>query len=116
MSMKIDRVEPRGNGVFRFTSPHGWALAESAPRITVDGCPQQALAAANRARGLRIDADTGVTRWDGVPMDESMAVEGVLEARKKEPDHAIPRNRRTSEGGSGYACREGQDSHGLNRG
>ena len=35
----------------------------------------------NHARGLAIDDRTGVCRWDGVPMDASMAVEGVLQAR-----------------------------------
>jgi len=36
---------------------------------------------ANHARGLCIDERTGVCKWDGVPMDASMAVEGVLQAR-----------------------------------
>jgi hypothetical protein len=35
----------------------------------------------NHARGLSIDDRTGVCKWDGVPMDASMAVEGVLQAR-----------------------------------
>jgi hypothetical protein len=48
--------------------------------VVLEGCPERRLADASCARGLRIDARTGVSLWDGVPMDEMMAVEGVLHA------------------------------------
>jgi hypothetical protein len=50
------------------------------PRAIVQRCPQRLLVDVNRARDLRIDDRTGVSRWDGVPMDEAAAVEGVLAA------------------------------------
>ena len=73
-------VEHRGHGVFRFTRPDGRVLSDTAPRHVVEGCQQQWLVEANREHGLAIDHRTGACRWDGVPMDEALAVEGALVA------------------------------------
>jgi hypothetical protein len=73
-------VEHRGDGMFRFHRPDGRVLEDTVPRVVVEGCPQRLIMAANRAHGLVIDADTGACRWDGVPMDRSLAVEGALAA------------------------------------
>ena len=73
-------VEHGGDGAFRFLRPGGRAIEAAAPRFARDGCARRRLVASNEALGLRIDERTGVSLWDGVPMDESMAVEGVLAA------------------------------------
>ena len=73
-------VVHRRDGVFRFHRRDGTVLEDTLPRVVAEGCPQQRLMHANRERGLAIDAHTGVTLWDGVPMDEAMAVEGMLAA------------------------------------
>jgi len=74
-------VEHRGHGVFRFTRPDGEVLSDTLPRVVLEGCPMDLIVQSNQARGLSIDDRTGVCKWDGVPMDASMAVEGVLQAR-----------------------------------
>jgi len=74
-------VEHRGHGVFRFTRPDGEVISDTVPRVMLEGCPMDLIVHANHARGLCIDDRTGVCKWDGVPMDASMAVEGVLQAR-----------------------------------
>jgi hypothetical protein len=56
-------------------------LSDTVPRVVLEGCPMDLVVQANHARGLCIDDRTGVCKWDGVPMDASMAVEGVLYAR-----------------------------------
>jgi len=73
-------VEHDGGGAFRFLRPNGQAIAAAAPHVAIDGCPRRRLVDSNLALGLRIDEETGVSLWDGVPMDEGMAVEGVLAA------------------------------------
>ena len=73
-------VEHGGDGAFRFLRPGGREIEAAAPRFAPDACPRRRLVASNEALGLRIDERTGVSLWDGVPMDESMAVEGVLAA------------------------------------
>jgi len=73
-------VQHGGDGAFRFLRPNGQAIAAAVPPVALDGCPRRRLVESNRALGLRIDEETGVSLWDGVPMDESMAVEGVLVA------------------------------------
>ena len=72
------RVMHRRDGVFRFHRRDGTVLEDTLPRVVAEGCSQQLLMRANRERGLAINAHTGVTLWDGVPMDEAMAVEGML--------------------------------------
>jgi hypothetical protein len=74
-------VEHRGHGVFRVTRPDGEVMSDTLPRVVLEGCPMDLVVQANHARGLCIDDRTGVCKWDGVPMDASMAVEGVLQAR-----------------------------------
>jgi hypothetical protein len=74
-------VEHRGHGVFRFTWPDGEVLSDTLPRVVLERCPMDLIVQSNHARGLSIDDRTGVCKWDGVPMDASMAVEGVLQAR-----------------------------------
>jgi hypothetical protein len=74
-------VAHRGHGVFRFTRPDGEVMSDSVPRVVLEGCPMDLIVQSNHARGLCIDDRTGVCKWDGVPMDASMAVEGVLQAR-----------------------------------
>jgi len=73
-------VEHRGHGVFRFFRPDAQVLSDTPPRYVVEGCPQQLLVQSNEDHGLRIDNRTGMCRWDGVPMDEAMAVECALRA------------------------------------
>ena len=73
-------VEPLGSGTFRFLRPDGREVTGGAPPSGPDGCPRDWLVNANRACGLRIDADTGVPLWEGETMDAGMAVEGVLVA------------------------------------
>ena len=59
------------------------ALRADALMRLVDGerAETELVVHASRARGLAIDDRTGVCKWDGVSMDASMAVEGVLQAR-----------------------------------
>lgn len=48
---------------------------------------------ANRKCGLDIDADTGVTQWDGTRMDYAMAVDALLshdDALILDPDGSYP--------------------------
>ena len=73
-------VEHAGDGAFRFLRPDGKPLDATIPRHRVDDCVQASLFDANRALGLAIDDRTGVTKWDGWPMDHAQAVEGGLQA------------------------------------
>ena len=73
-------VEHRGHGTFRFRRPDGQVIADTPPRHACGDAPAAGLAARNDSRGVHIDETTGVTLWDGLGMDEAMAVEGVLAA------------------------------------
>jgi len=73
-------VKHDGDGAFRFLRPNGQTIVDTVPHVAMNGCPRRRLVESNEALGLRIDEETGVSLWDGVPMDEGMAVEGVLVA------------------------------------
>ena len=59
----------------------GEVISDTVPRVVLEGSPMDLIVQTNHARGLSIDDCTGVCQWNGVPMDASMAVEGVLQAR-----------------------------------
>jgi len=73
-------VEHAGEGRFRFRRPDGKLLEETIPRKRIEGDAEAWLFERNRAHGLVIDHRTGVTKWDGWPMDHVQAVEGGLQA------------------------------------
>lgn len=71
-------VEIGAGNAFRFLRPNGEEIVHQPPLAALDDCARRRLVEHNAARGLVIDATTGVSLWDGVGMDASMAVEGVL--------------------------------------
>ena len=74
-------LQRRGDGRLVFRRPDGTRIESSPPINTVNGCAQRALQHQHEARGIHIDATTGVTRWDGYPMDAVQAVEALLQAK-----------------------------------
>ena len=60
-----------------FTRPDGEVLPQvpPLPRPTTD------IEVVNQQHGLAIDANTGVTLWDGYPMDHHMAVDGMFQSQ-----------------------------------
>ena len=67
------------NKEFLFTRPDGVVLPQvpPLPRPTMD------IETVNQQHGLAIDADTGVTLWDGHPMDHHMAVAGMVQSQTR---------------------------------
>jgi hypothetical protein len=71
-------LQTSAEGKLLFTRPDG-ALLEDSPGPPRPGSVR-ALYERNRRAGLSIDAETGVSLWDGVSMDYFMAVDGLLQA------------------------------------
>ena len=88
------RIVRTDDGVFRFLEPDGMAVRED---FAIPGDDRAvaarfrgiALAEGNRDRGVRIDPDTVVTRWQGERMDDSIAMDALLRARGRR-DGASP--------------------------
>jgi hypothetical protein len=69
------------DGVFVFTQPQGERLPEY---VAVAGCFRgNRLADLNRGRDIEIRPNTVVTRWLGETLDYSMAIDGLLAAKRR---------------------------------
>ena len=73
-------VRHRGGGQFEFTRPDGQPVLPLLPPERLTALAADILREANRQRGLRIDATTNECLWDGVRMDEDLAVAGLIQA------------------------------------
>jgi len=58
-------------------------MVHESPCNTAKGDPATILRNRHDQRGIHIDAGTAVPHWDGLPMDDGMAVEGLLQASGK---------------------------------
>ena len=67
-------------GGFRFRRPDGSSITPAPPDYCIDADAPALLRNHNAHRDMHIDHRTGVTQWDGVPMDNVQAVEGLLQA------------------------------------
>jgi hypothetical protein len=65
------------DGTLRFSTPRGRPIPEVPAPPAVPPDAAQALVATNRARGLAIDARTGLPSWCGERLDLGWAI-GVL--------------------------------------
>ena len=72
------RIERTADGALRFFRHDGSAVptVDARPPGAVDGL--QALREASAARAIAIDAETAFPRWDGTPVDYSLAVDSLL--------------------------------------
>ncbi len=68
-------VELLARGEARFVTPGGRSLP-GCPRTSLSGDPVHDLESAHRDAGLRIDAETALSSWDGRRLDLSWAVDG----------------------------------------
>lgn len=69
-------------GDLRFRRPDGSSITHAPPDCCVDVDAAALVRNHNSHRGMHIDHHTGVTKWDGVPMDNVQAVEGLLQAHR----------------------------------
>ena len=77
-------VQMLDDGAVRFLRSDGTAVDSVAPGYTQPLADWKQLPAAHEERGIRIDARTAVTRWDGVRMDYGLGVEVLLQQAKRE--------------------------------
>ena len=63
------------DGTLRFSTPGGWSIPDVPEPHAVPRDPMQALVAANGARGLTIDAQTGLPSWCGERLDLGWAID-----------------------------------------
>ena len=86
-------VQSSATDGFVFTRPDG-RVVDPVPNIDIaQFTDAESVARANRKCGLDIDADTGVTQWDGTRMDYAMAVDALLshdDALILDPDGSYP--------------------------
>ena len=68
------RVERRPDGELCFWRPNGSVIPEVPPQPGVPAHPVEALRAQNDAIGVKIDARTSMSRWDGDPLDLGHAI------------------------------------------
>lgn len=81
-------VQPDDRGTFWFHRPDGQPIVQTPLCNAVHGDPAAILRNRHHQRGIHIDADTAVPRWDGLPMDDAMAVDGILQDSGKLDDCA----------------------------
>lgn len=72
------RVEKNDSAEFLFRRPDGQVIDGGPARTSNTRPTAEALMAENEALGLDIGHPTGVSRWDGQPMDYHMVVDGLL--------------------------------------
>ena len=63
--------------------PDGSSVDSIAPGYTQPLGDWTELPSENEGRGIRIDARTAVTRWDGVHMDYGLGVQVLLQQAKR---------------------------------
>jgi hypothetical protein len=68
------RVERLADGELCFWRPNGEVLPDVPPPPGVPANPVEALRAQNDALGVRIDARTSMSSWDGDPLDVGHAI------------------------------------------
>ncbi|MGH7264934.1 MAG: DUF222 domain-containing protein, partial [Candidatus Rokuibacteriota bacterium] len=68
------RVERDAGGTLRFSTPHGWPIADVPAPPPVPPDPIDALVATHQARGLAIDARTAIPSWLGERLDLGWAI------------------------------------------
>ena len=66
---------------FLFKRPDGQPIEAAYSPHSATPNPIGSLQKQNDSEGLHITSDTGVTKWDGVPMDYHMAVDELLVRR-----------------------------------
>jgi hypothetical protein len=71
------------DGALRFVTPDGSSVDSIAPGYTQPLGDWRQLPCESERRGIRIDARTAVTRWDGVHMDYGLGVEVLLQQAKR---------------------------------
>ena len=77
-------VQILDDGALRFVRPDGTSVDSVAPGYTQPLGDWRELPCENERHGIRIDARTAVTRWDGVPMDYGLGVEVLMQRAKRE--------------------------------
>jgi len=78
------QIQILDDGALRFVRPDGSSVDSVAPGYTQPLGDWKQIAADSEERGIRIDARTAATRWDGVPMDYGLGVEVLLQRARRE--------------------------------
>jgi hypothetical protein len=69
-----------GAPAIHFYRPDGSRIDDMAPRHVIAACAQASLKQHNAQLGLAIGHDTAFPSWDGEPMDQAMAIDGMFSA------------------------------------
>jgi hypothetical protein len=75
-------VQVLDDGAIRFTQPNGESFDSVATNYTRPLGDWRQLVATHEQAGVHIDAKTAATRWDGGPMDDSMAMDVLMRLRR----------------------------------
>ena len=70
------------DGAIRFTQPNGECFDSVSLNHTRPLANWRQLPAIHERAGIRIDAKTAATRWDGGPMDYGMAMDSLMSLRR----------------------------------
>lgn len=76
-------IEVLDDGALRFVRPDGQMFESAVPDAARPPGDWRALAAAHREQGIRIEAETAVTRWRGERMDHGLAVEVLFQQARR---------------------------------
>jgi hypothetical protein len=77
------RIEVLDDGALRFVKPDGTSVDSVAPGYTQPLGDWRELPAENGRHGIRIDARTAVTRWNGEVMDYGLGVEVLMQQARR---------------------------------
>ena len=75
-------VQVLDDGAIRFTQPNGESFDSVAPDSTQPLGDWRLLIAMHEQAGIHIDAKTAATRWDGGPLNDSMAMDVLMRLRQ----------------------------------
>ncbi|MFT5447613.1 MAG: hypothetical protein ACI9DC_002789 [Gammaproteobacteria bacterium] len=61
-----------------FFRPDGSRIDDAVPQHSIAACAEASIKQRNAQLGLAIDYDTAFPNWDGEPMDQAMAIDGMF--------------------------------------
>lgn len=85
-------VQVLDDGAIRFTQPNGESFDSFASNCPRPLCDWRQLPAAHERAGIRIDARTAATRWDGGPLNDSMAMDVLMRLPRSVSAETPPRS------------------------